>query len=53
METWFNYQMPAEYPVGLFLTYLFCMSFIEGMEPLGRPNYRWEDNIIMQIKQLG
>jgi len=53
METWFNYQMPAEDPVGLFLMYLFCLSFIEGKEPFGRPKYRWEDNIIMRIKQLG
>jgi len=53
METWFNHQMSAEDPVGFFLMCLFCLSFIEGMEPFGRPKYRWEDNIIMQIKQLG
>lgn len=53
METWFNYQMSAEDPVGLLLMYLFCLSFTAGKEPFGKPKYRREDNIIVQIKQLG
>jgi hypothetical protein len=52
METRFNYQMPADDPVVLFLMHLFCLSFTEGKEPFERPKYRWEDNT-MQIKQLG
>jgi hypothetical protein len=43
--------MPAEDPAGLFV-FIFLL-FIEGKEQFGRPKHRWEDNIIMQIQQLG
>jgi hypothetical protein len=25
----------------------------EGKRPLGRPRYKWEDNIIMDLQELG
>jgi hypothetical protein len=26
---------------------------LKGKKPLGRPRYRWEDNIIMDFREVG
>jgi hypothetical protein len=34
-------------------TYSILVGECEGKRPHGRPKYRWEDNIIMDIRKIG
>jgi len=33
--------------------YRFLVGKLEVMRPLGRPRYRWEDNIKMDLQEVG
>jgi hypothetical protein len=33
--------------------YRFLVEKPEGNRPMGRPSYRWEDNIMMDIQEVG
>ena len=30
-----------------------CIQTFSGKRPLGRPRYRWEDNIKMDLREVG
>jgi len=34
-------------------TYRFLVGKPEGKRPLGRPSYRWDDNIKMALQEVG
>jgi hypothetical protein len=34
-------------------TYRFLVGKPEGKRPLGRPSYRWDDNIQMDLQEVG
>jgi hypothetical protein len=34
-------------------TYIYDISKLEGKRPLGRPRRRWEDNIKMDVQEVG
>ena len=34
-------------------TYRFLVGKPEGKRPLGRPSYRWDDNIKMDLQEVG
>jgi hypothetical protein len=58
----YRFSLPEKYPtttsdfhiVTMFV--IFNMIFVgrpEGRRPLGRPRHRWEDNIKMDLQQMG
>jgi hypothetical protein len=34
-------------------TYSILVGKLEGKRPLGRPRHRWEDNIRMDVREIG
>jgi hypothetical protein len=44
---------PGGYPIAVKYIILYLVVFSQGKRPLGRPRRRWENNIKMDLQEVG